>query len=644
MNNLPNSLNSSIISSKSSHLYKERQVLILYTGGTIGMVKNDHGLAPRKKFLYDYCLNHPNLCDKELTQKLILNNEKQNYILNMSDYLITPEINSERRTFYKIYEFEEIIDSSNMNMEYWKLIGRSVQKFYNDFDGFIILHGTDTMNYTACVLSFMLENLNKPVILTGSQIPLIEIRNDALKNLIDALTIAGTYHIPEVTLMFDSQLFRGNRTIKNDNMGLSAFESPNLCPLVTLGINIKVNWDIILSAPTEEFDFFEDFDNRITVIKFFPIIKDSTFESFFKPPIKAVIMETYGAGTFPTDRVKIHEIISNANKNGIIVVNVAQCRKGSHISSDMEKLFQSIGVIYAGDITVECCLAKLSYLLGKKYDTKKIQALLQESLRGEVSIIQPPEIFSLHSKPFVNALVSLMNNEKKSEENYIIATTLLPTVISELVENASNIGIEHNLSLLKKLEKVIKRINFNDFSSNKKTPLHFAAINGCLEIVEFLLKCRLNINQIDDENFTPLNHACINHHRELALYLKLHGAILNQPKDMGDFLCSLAHQGDLETIKLLYECGANLMLGDYDKRTLAHVAASEGKNYIIEFLINDTNVNIMVEDRRGKTPYDDALNLDIERIIKNKFKVVKVKINHKIQSKKNQKKHIRVNK
>ena len=162
-----------------------------------------------------------------------------------------------KRIYYKIYEFDYIIDSSNMNLDYWKKIGRCIKTFYDNYDSFIVLHGTDTMNYTASILSFMLENLNKLVILTGSQIPLIEMRNDAQKNLIDALTIAGTYEIPEVCLLFDSRLFRGNRTIKSDNINLDAFESPNLDPLVKIGIDIKINWDIVKPKNAGIFNYFE---------------------------------------------------------------------------------------------------------------------------------------------------------------------------------------------------------------------------------------------------------------------------------------------------------------------------------------------------------------------------------------------------
>lgn len=235
-----------------------KKVLILYTGGTFGMEKSEFGLRPKANFLLNYMFNHSNFCDKEYTIRYYQaeGDESKNFNLE-KDFLITPETLIGNRIFYKIFEFETIIDSSNMNMEYWKKIGRSIEKFYYEYDSFIILHGTDTMNYTASILSFMLENLNKLVILTGSQIPLIEMRNDAQKNLIDALTIAGTYDIPEVCLFFDSKLFRGNRTIKNDNINLDAFESPNLPPLVKVGINIKIDWELVRPKCNERFNYFE---------------------------------------------------------------------------------------------------------------------------------------------------------------------------------------------------------------------------------------------------------------------------------------------------------------------------------------------------------------------------------------------------
>lgn len=598
------------IKHSNTQIFKEKQVLILYTGGTIGSVKGKNGLSPKHNFLYDYMLNHPNLCDKEYTlsrraeNSNTSHNESVRNCCNIKEnMLVTPETLSGRRIFYNVMETEFIIDSADMNLEYWKLMGKTIEKYYNEFDSFIILHGTDTMNYTACVLSFMFENLNKTVIITGSQIPLLEMRNDALKNMIDSLTIAGLYHIPEVTIMFDSKLFRGNRTIKNDNLGLKAFESPNMRPLAQTKINIKVNWDLILPPPTEEFAFFENLESRITVIKMFPIIKDSTFESYFKPFIKAVIIETYGTTKFPKHRPKLISIIEEALKRGVIIINVSQSRKNSGFNAEDEPL-ETFGILSAVDMTVECCLAKLSYLLGKGYSNQEVKALFKENLRGEMTIFQPE--LSLHSNKFVNALLTIMNENKKNEENYNLASTLLPTIINELVE-------KNNYSLLVKLKKIIKLTNFKHFG--RKNPLHYAAINGNLQMAKFLLKCQININEIDDCQYTPLNYACIYKNREVAMFLKENGGILNQNnKEMGDLFCYLASHGDLESIKLFYECGANLMVGNYDNRTVAHIAASFGMKEIIEFLLNQTNLNIMIENRWGKTPYEEATE-DIKTLI-----------------------------
>jgi len=230
---------------------KEKKVLIIYTSGFLGMEKTESGdLVIEKGFLYNYMKNHPNFSDK-------------NYLMNyypeklIEEFLITPPTVQERRILYKIKEIDEIKVSSNISLKIWKNIGNCIKDNYEDFDAFVILHGTDTMNYTASILSFMLENLNKPVILTGALIPLQNMRNDAQKNIIDALHIAGNFYIPEVCVVFDSVLYRGNRIIKNDNMHLSAFQSPNLAPLGYIGNTIKIEWDIINSPPKEEFSYFD---------------------------------------------------------------------------------------------------------------------------------------------------------------------------------------------------------------------------------------------------------------------------------------------------------------------------------------------------------------------------------------------------
>jgi len=235
----------------SHHIIPEKKILIIYSSGYFGMQKTETGFLCKKNFLLNYMRNHPNFCDRDA---LYTYHEKNPRLHN---FLVSPPSIHNRRIIYKILETEEISDSSNMNLDLWKSIGGLIKENYDEYDAFVVIHGTDTMNYTASVLSFMLENLNKPVILTGSQIPLIEMRNDAQRNLIDTLTIAGSYHIPEVCIMFDSVLYRGNRTIKNDNMRLSAFECPNMNPLGEIGIKININWEYILPPPKEEFSYFD---------------------------------------------------------------------------------------------------------------------------------------------------------------------------------------------------------------------------------------------------------------------------------------------------------------------------------------------------------------------------------------------------
>jgi len=379
-----------------------------------------------------------------------------------------------------------------------------------------------------------------------------------------------------------------------------------------------------LPPPTEEFNYFEDINNNICIIKFFPIIKDETFASFFRDSIKAVIIETYGPGNIPSNRPKIIEILKNATDRGVVVVNVSQCRKGLSTNTyECGGLLDSVGVIFAGDMTVECALAKLSYLLGKNYEIPKIKTLFQENMRGEVTVAHK-ENFSFHSDMFIDALLQMIGSEKKSEESLIIANTLFPTVINELVEKG-------NIKMLKKLRKTIKTIHFRDYT--KRNPLHVAAINGHYDITKFLLNCRININEVDDAKFTPLNYACVNKQNNIALLLKENGGILNQSNDMGTLFCTYAYEGDLDTIKLFYECGANLMMCDYDKRTLAHIAAVEGKMDIIKFLVEETNFNIMVEDRWGNTPYVDA-PYDIKTLIESRYRVDKCS-----KKKKKMKKH-----
>jgi lysophospholipase len=236
---------------ENENIYNEKKILIILTSGFLGMQISESGkLENHKGFLFNYMKNHQNFCDLNYLK----NNYPQEFIEN---YLLTPPTIQDRRILYKVKELDEIESSSNISLKTWKNIGNCIKDNYVEFDAFIILHGTDTINYTASILSFMLENLNKPVILTGALIPIYKMRNDAQKNIIDSIQIAGNFYIPEVCVVFDSVLYRGNRIIKNDNMHMSAFESPNYSPLGLIGNIIKIKWDVINSPPKEDFTYFD---------------------------------------------------------------------------------------------------------------------------------------------------------------------------------------------------------------------------------------------------------------------------------------------------------------------------------------------------------------------------------------------------
>ncbi|MCK9398532.1 MAG: type I asparaginase [Bacteroidales bacterium] len=336
-------------------------ILIIYTGGTIGMVR-----------------------DKE-TGSLHPVNGSELYehipILGKLDYQI------------EFYSFDPLLDSSNMNPQHWVELVSVIEKNYEKFDGFVVLHGSDTMAYTASALSFMLENLNKPVILTGSQLPLGMIRSDGRENLVAAIEIAAarqddTPIVPEVAVYFENKLLRGNRTIKYNAENFGAFRSGNYPPLAEVGINIKYNHNAILRPNFKSLKAHTTLDNNITILKLFPgISAGSVAAQLAVKGLKAVILETYGSGNAMTDAWFLEQI-RQAISRGIIVLNVTQCKAGSvemgkyHTSEELGR----IGVISGSDITTESAVAKLMYLFGTGLSKKEIESLLRVSLRGEITV------------------------------------------------------------------------------------------------------------------------------------------------------------------------------------------------------------------------------------------------------------------
>ena len=271
----------------------------------------------------------------------------------------------------------------------WKRLSRDIALNYANFDSFIVLHGTDTMAYTASALSMLLENLGKSVIVTGAQVPLSELRNDAIENVLGALMIAGAYIIPEVTLYFASKLYRGNRTSKISNDALAAFDSPNMPPLAHVGIDIDVHWGLV-QRPKElrSFEAHADFCEDVAILRLFPGLPLSLVRAVLAAPRKGVVLETFGAGNAASSLL---DAFREASQAGVVIVNITQCLQGtvSSIYAAGKKL-EEAGVVSGGDMTPECALIKLAYLLGKEdLSTQDVRNLIGRSLRGEITATSP---------------------------------------------------------------------------------------------------------------------------------------------------------------------------------------------------------------------------------------------------------------
>ena len=342
---------------------KKRSILLIYTGGTIGMKQDPDTLA-----LVPFNFNQ-----------------------------IEQEVPELKKFGYRIdfHSFDPLIDSSNVTPELWVELVRLIKKNYDSYDGFVILHGTDTMSYSASALSFMLENLEKPVVFTGSQLPIGMLRTDGKENLISSIEIAaavdgkGRAVVPEVCIYFENKLYRGNRTTKYNAENFSAFHSANYPVLADVGIHIKFNTQNILYPEVwgRELEIHTELDMNVAILKLFPGITAEVVRSVLDiEGLRAIILETFGSGNAPTGRW-LTDTLKKGVERGLIIMNVTQCQAGSVDMDTYETgiALKRTGVVGGYDITTEAALAKLFFLMGQYSDIKDVKEQLVKNLRGEIT-------------------------------------------------------------------------------------------------------------------------------------------------------------------------------------------------------------------------------------------------------------------
>lgn len=339
------------------------RILIIYTGGTIGMIENIETRA-----LEPFNFNH------------LIENVPKIKLLDI-------DIES--------VEFPEPIDSSSMKPSNWQSIARVIEDNYNDFDGFVVLHGTDTMAFTASALSFMLENLDKPVIITGSQLPIGDVRTDGEENLITALQVAsartpdGKPIVREVAILFEDFLWRGNRATKHSSDNFCAFSSNNYPALASFGLGLHFNREVLLQPEARgDLKVHYDFDTNVMMVDLFPGIEEKVVRHMFNTPgIRGIVLKTFGSGNGPSDPWFI-SALREATDKGIVIVNISQCSEGMVLPGRYSAGLgiSQAGVISGHDLTAEASVTKLMHLLGRGFENDKVKEYMGSSLCGEMTI------------------------------------------------------------------------------------------------------------------------------------------------------------------------------------------------------------------------------------------------------------------
>lgn len=405
------------------------------------------------------------------------------------------------------YEMD-LIDSSDMNPAYWIKIARTIRDKYEGYAGFVVLHGTDTMAYTATALSFLLENLGKPVIVTGSQLPLAKPRSDAAQNLVTALMFAASDGdvptIPEVCILFNNLLLRGNRSRKVSSTGFAGFDSPNIGRLAEIGEHIKVNTKLVRKIPSDGFYINEFLIPDVMLFDIFPGISPEILRSVFSVEgLKGVVMRTYGTGNAPTAPEFLSEIEEAINEKGLTIVNITQCTQGMVEMGlyDASVGLSRIGVISGVDMTSEAALVKMMVLLGQGYEGEIFKEQMQKDLRGEQS---------------VNVFNFIYNRAKTENSIRSLGTKTIPAgIIKDKITKASiRFEMKSANGEAKQPLKLVIFMNYPNANTDTSTD-----IPQCLGIIEdkenCMLECTQKVSQIIDPN-RPLQFTVVSHGGDIS--------------------------------------------------------------------------------------------------------------------------------
>ncbi|VDL18931.1 unnamed protein product [Hymenolepis diminuta] len=536
-----------------------------------------------------------------------------------------------RRIIYRLLEYDTLLDSSDCTLDVWINMALDIEQFYDHFDGFVILHGTDTLPYAASALSFILENLSKPIVMTGSELPIDRLRNDGRHNLLGSLLIAGGgYDIPEVTVFVQNELYRGNRVVKTAATDLVAFTAPNSKPLAEMKEVVNVYEDRIFNRTkhnSKKLTVQTNLCPDVAILRLFPSISVDAVRSFFEPPMKGklqaldghslvvhginifhslvfflvgVILQTYGTGNVPSNYEELIQVFKEGyEKHKIIMFNVTQCWKGTVAQVyETGAILSKVGAISGCDITTEAALMKMAYVLGKWSDTGTQRRMLGHNLRGEMT---ESFVETRHHRR------SSLDRNRSVEGMASMATT---TGLGCILVNAENTGLASVWSVnlfrslmcaaavnddVEVLEQLFRIAGHFEFCDNRHVyPLHIAAGAGALRSCRLMLKNGVNANVVDKRGFTPLSWAVrgINVTVSLIRLMTKYGCHFSSiTSARARETNAAAGAGRINQLKFYRLAGLSLQEYDAEGRAPLHTAVAYHQTETVRYLIAKETLN-----------------------------------------------------